>query len=512
MIKTPAAAHLADTMPPEEISAPPSPTGRPTAAEQEMLDQFDAQRRLALLRIILPGLLVVTMLGLIFSIQTDIASGGDLSSSLQAGVGLVAFVAAYWATWRRRANLASLAFFAGIAGVIILLLINDAIQVPLNLPTLPEFDLLLLPVLISGVFGGPRQVAVTTMGTVLFTFVTITFTQHTTALQNALAASNGLAVYTIPISTQITSGMLIFAATYGYRRTQRELGDIRIAYAREKELERLKDQFISSVNHELRTPIMALQGYIEIAQELGARGETSRQTQILVRGAEAADHLATLVRSALSVSRIESNAARSTPESFHLLPAVLATTDLLDPREAGDRERELHIEVPEELAVYADQEHVRQVLLNLLSNASKYSAAGSPIEIKARIAPARGAKGRSSKTALLQLVEVSVRDHGLGIPPDQIPLLFQRFVRLERDLASSVSGTGLGLAICKSYVEAMGGTIWVESTGVSGEGSTFTFTLPLAPTSSTSSINGSNSASPVSSTGSTTPTSTSPTS
>src|SRR5215469_3231388 len=343
MIKELAATRPADTVPLDEITAPPSPTGRPTAAEQEMLNQFDAQRRLTLLRIILPGLLVVTLLGLIFSIQADIAAGGDLSSSLQAGVGLVAFIAAFWATLKRRANLASLAFFAGIAGVIVLLLINDAIQLPLDLPTLPEFDLLLLPVIISGVFGGPRQVAVTTLGTALFTFVTITFTQHTTALQSALAQSNGLAVYTIPIATQLTAGMLIFAATYGYRRTQRELGDIRIAYAREKELERLKDQFISSVNHELRTPIMALQGYIEIAQELGTRGEAARQTQILERGAEAADHLASLVRSALSVSRIESNAARSRPETFRLLPSVLATTDLLDPREAGDQERELHI-------------------------------------------------------------------------------------------------------------------------------------------------------------------------
>src|SRR5215467_10950302 len=82
MIKEPVAENPARKVLPEEIAALPSPPGRPTAAEQEMLDQFDAQRRLALLRIILPGLLVVTLLGLIFSIQTDIASGGDLRSSL----------------------------------------------------------------------------------------------------------------------------------------------------------------------------------------------------------------------------------------------------------------------------------------------------------------------------------------------------------------------------------------------------------------------------------------------
>jgi signal transduction histidine kinase len=153
------------------------------------------------------------------------------------------------------------------------------------------------------------------------------------------------------------------------------------------------------------------------------------------------------------------------------------------------------------------------VLLNLLSNASKYSAAGSPIEIKARIVPARGSKGRGSKTAPLQVVEISVNDHGLGIPPEQIPLLFQRFVRLERDLASSVSGTGLGLAICKSYVEAMGGTIWVESTGISGEGSTFIFTLPLVSTGSTGANNPDTPATPdtsTSSASSASPTSSSP--
>ncbi|MGO8946952.1 MAG: sensor histidine kinase [Ktedonobacterales bacterium] len=171
-----------------------------------------------------------------------------------------------------------------------------------------------------------------------------------------------------------------------------------------------------------------------------------------------------------------------------MLLTVVATTELLDPREAGDRERELHIDIPEELAVFADLDHVRQVILNLLSNASKYSAAGTAIEISAHVLPPRSAKGRSGKNTAAEMVEIAVRDHGLGIPPDQIPLLFQRFVRLERDLASSVSGTGLGLAICRSYIEAMGGTIWVESTGVPGEGSTFFFTLPRAPDGSSSAI------------------------
>ena len=79
------------------------------------------------------------------------------------------------------------------------------------------------------------------------------------------------------------------------------------------------------------------------------------------------------------------------------------------------------------------------------------------------------------------MVEIAVRDYGLGIPPDQIPLLFQRFVRLPRDLASTVIGNGLGLFLCRELAEAMDGHIRVESTGVAGEGATFYLSLPLAP-------------------------------
>ena len=79
------------------------------------------------------------------------------------------------------------------------------------------------------------------------------------------------------------------------------------------------------------------------------------------------------------------------------------------------------------------------------------------------------------------MVEIRVRDYGLGIPLEQNPLLFKRFVRLPRDLASNVVGNGLGLHLCRTLAEAMGGTIWVESTGVEGEGSTFIVRLPAQP-------------------------------
>ncbi len=77
------------------------------------------------------------------------------------------------------------------------------------------------------------------------------------------------------------------------------------------------------------------------------------------------------------------------------------------------------------------------------------------------------------------MIDVTVRDHGFGIPPEQIPLLFKRFVRLPRDMASNVPGNGLGLYLCQAYAEALEGTIWVESTGVEGEGSAFHLLLPM---------------------------------
>jgi signal transduction histidine kinase len=154
---------------------------------------------------------------------------------------------------------------------------------------------------------------------------------------------------------------------------------------------------------------------------------------------------------------------------------------LIDPRVSEGVVRDLRIQIPEGLTAWGDRARTQQILTNLLSNALKYSPAETPLEVTARLVQAPGALqrfGRRRAEPARDQVEIVVRDYGQGIPPDQAPLLFNRFVRLPRDLASNVAGTGLGLYLCRVFAEGMGGTITAESSGIAGEGTAFVLRLP----------------------------------
>jgi signal transduction histidine kinase len=125
--------------------------------------------------------------------------------------------------------------------------------------------------------------------------------------------------------------------------------------------------------------------------------------------------------------------------------------------------RRVELDIADDIVVEADELRLRQIILNLVSNAVKYSKPGSPLEISATV---------EKRAATLR-----IRDYGRGVPPADQSRLFERFVRLERDMNSPVRGAGLGLAISKQLVEAMGGRIWVESSGEEGKGSVFAFSL-----------------------------------
>jgi signal transduction histidine kinase len=282
------------------------------------------------------------------------------------------------------------------------------------------------------------------------------------------------------------SFLLVRSATEAIRRADRaeEIVELQQREARALQLDSLKDQFITSVNHELRTPIMTMQGYIELLGELQNQVDAAERTVMLNRARAANEALVHLVQSILDTRRIDKEAEDFVPEPVALRAALFSAAALTDPNLGDSPPRHLYIEVPEDILVSGEPVRLEQVLTNLLSNAVKYSALGTPVKVIAHLDGAAGstAQGRgSAKRGEITFVELTVQDQGLGIPPDQIPLLFRRFVRLPRDLASRTLGTGLGLYLCRVYVEAMGGTIWVESTGVEGEGSTFHLRLPLAP-------------------------------
>ena len=461
---------------PAVASRPVTRTSPPPRAA-EIVRKYDEDRRYQLLRMMLPGILILSTLSIPSAIFTDMQSSAH-QSTIQILTVEIPLIVGAWALWRRRINLAFAGLFIGLAAVIVALILTDGpMQGFLELNAIPVFSLLAVLIVVAALFGTPLQVALTTIGCVALTVGVLMLTPHGPMLQKAMDATDGLALFTIPVGLLAGLGLLMFAANRGFARTQRDLANIRVAYEREKELDRLKNQFISSVNHELRTPIMALQGYLALARELGARSDYERQQHMLTRGSEAADQLADLVRSVLNVRNIEMDAASVTPGAFALRPLIVEATALLTPREAGDDPRELRLRVPEDLSVYADEGKTRQIILNLLSNAVKYSPPGSSIEIDAGIAAADATR---RDTTSKPVIEVRVRDYGLGIPPEQVDLIFERFARLDRDVASNVIGTGLGLAICQAYVRAMGGEIWATSAGVEGDGTTMHFTLPLA--------------------------------
>lgn len=237
------------------------------------------------------------------------------------------------------------------------------------------------------------------------------------------------------------------------------------AYARQQELDRLKDLFIVTASHELRTPLTAVMGYIELLSDFDDQLPPEDRAGFLATARRGCEELETMVANIMDVGRVEVDA-----KQMHLCPIRLAEAieQNLEIFQAQMRRehRAIHLSVLKDIWVLADDLRLRQVFLNLVGNALKYSPGGSPIDIVVE--------------QLGELILVRIHDQGHGIPPDEQLHLFERFYRLERDMNSPVRGVGLGLYICKQIVEAMGGSIWVESSGVEGEGSMFAFSLKVA--------------------------------
>lgn len=241
------------------------------------------------------------------------------------------------------------------------------------------------------------------------------------------------------------------------------------AYERQRQLNQLKDQFILNVNHELRSPLMALGGWLETLDLYHEQLNSAMQASYLSRAMESYEAIMLLVDNVLDVAQI--SAVRPLQmEICRIIEVVQEELESFDPRAAQDFI--IQLAIPEELHVWANRQYLRRVLCNILSNAFKYVPRHTTVIISAALEDTIG----HTKTS--PHVCISVQDAGPGIPSAEQAFLFEKFVRLERDLATSVRGCGLGLYISKQLVEVMGGHIWVESSGRVGEGSRFCFTLP----------------------------------
>jgi PAS domain S-box-containing protein len=234
---------------------------------------------------------------------------------------------------------------------------------------------------------------------------------------------------------------------------------------RERRVERLKSDFVATVSHELRTPITPLKGYAELLLRKGDGIPAEKRARALASIVDRADHLARLVEDLLLAAHIDGDAEPARRVQLDSIDLVRTAARAMEDF-AGSASR-LRLSAPADpVTARADGARTIQILTNLISNAVKYSEPGTPIDV--------------GVAAAGQQVRVSVRDHGRGVPVEELEAIFEKFHRVEDPMVMSTGGTGLGLYIARHLARAMGGDLTARSRP--GDGSTFTLTLPAPET------------------------------
>ncbi|HEV2147860.1 MAG TPA: HAMP domain-containing sensor histidine kinase [Longimicrobiaceae bacterium] len=249
-----------------------------------------------------------------------------------------------------------------------------------------------------------------------------------------------------------------------------ELGDLARSFGsmtrQLSELDRLKAEFVSVASHEIKTPLSVIRGYTALLLD-GIYGEvTETQKKTLSSISDQTDRLTRLVQRLLDISRFEAGGGRLELRDIGIRPFLADLAhgfDALAIQNRIDFALQVADDVPETMV--GDPDRLNEVLGNLLSNAFKFTPQGGQIRLVARAAPER--------------ILVEVRDTGIGIPPDKLPKIFEKFFQVENEAQPRSVGSGLGLAIAQEIVEAHGGTITAESR--EGRGTTFRVDLPLRP-------------------------------
>jgi PAS domain S-box-containing protein len=251
---------------------------------------------------------------------------------------------------------------------------------------------------------------------------------------------------------------------------KQKMEELQVAYKKLKELDKMKDNFLSTVSHELRTPLTSIKSFSEILLSYDEDRETQKEFLTII--SEESDRLTRLINDFLDLAKIESG--RMQWETVEIsVPEVIKTAINATRALAAKTNLKVKVTVSPNLpAATSDKDRLVQVITNLLSNAIKFTPEGGNIEVKAQTL--KGDKSRKKA----DMVMVSVTDSGIGIAPKDHKSVFEKFKQVGDTLTDKPKGTGLGLPICKEIIEHYGGKIWVESE--LGKGSTFFFTLPMA--------------------------------
>lgn len=226
-----------------------------------------------------------------------------------------------------------------------------------------------------------------------------------------------------------------------------------------KELLRVKDEFITLASHELKTPLTAIKGYLQIVSGKSDPSDDESNRQLIAKASRQADRLTGLINDLFTAARVQLEELLLKKATFHLSTIIRQTVAQVQDLAASYK---FDIQIPSDVEVEADFERIEQVISGLLLNAVKYSGSERNIQVKAEVVEKE--------------VKVSITDRGIGISAEKLPYVFDRYYRIE-DTSYNYTGLGLGLYVSSKIIEKHGGKIGAKS--VLNEGSTFWFTLPL---------------------------------
>jgi signal transduction histidine kinase len=231
----------------------------------------------------------------------------------------------------------------------------------------------------------------------------------------------------------------------------------------EHNLEQLRADFVATVSHELRTPLAAIYGAAVTIRRTDIELQDSTRNRLLQVISQESERLARIVEDVLLASHLDSGRLQHRIEACHGVELMREVLDAAETHLPENVQLELH--APDDVPrVAADESQLRQIFVNLVDNAIKYSPDGGLVTVTVEPSPRH--------------VRFAIADEGLGIPPGERRRIFEKFYRLDPNMTRGIGGTGLGLYICRELVRRLGGRIWVESNN--GKGSAFNVEIPIA--------------------------------